>query len=816
MPFFAGSIYGKAKLDTTSWRAGLKSMTRMATVGMVAIAAAITAAMAKSIKVANEFQKAMSNVDTLVDETSVNIQQMARDLLMLNPALGSTTELTKGMYQAFSAGAETAAEAMEITTQAAMFARAGLTDTFTAVDVITTAMNAYGKEAMSAQKASDLLFNTIKFGKVTGEQLAGALGASIPLFASVGISMEELTAGMASMTKVGVNANRSTTQLNAIVNAFLKPSEEMSKALERVGHTSGIAFLEAEGLAGALELLRIETDGNKDAIGQLIPNQRGMRGIMALARGGAEEFNKVLVEQGNALGVTQEAFDEQEKTFDTLKNSMEQTQIVIGNIGKHFLDKIVVGAITAGQSIKEFIMSSEGMAVIADVAGHIAGGFEFVRTSLLVLKDEVLPPLQSLWDTLADSLAKIAGETERGAGATKLWAGALKVAGIGFTIIAKVIEINIQAIGDMIVAFRDSARAFDSVIKLFERKLTLDDVEESFRQAGRSISNLAVNYAEGTIGLVTGTVDAFRNFSTDVDQTAMEITTSVKSTFDNTKNYIIENQDLLITGQTDFVDLYKQLQADMAAASQDTNNLIKTDTKESVYNLESTWKDYFSNLVEGFSSVMGGMSEIFRMKSDNEIAMMEYEAEEENRILTARVQQGEITQQEADDLQAQREAENLAKTNELKKKAFETNKRFSIADTLMNAASAVMGWWRAATSLGPIAGPIFAGVMSAATGGLAIAKLALIKKTQFIPSREQGGMVSGMARINESGGEIVVLPDRSIVVPNDISRQIAGDSGGPQNTINVSFRGANISSDMDLQKVTEYVSRQLARELRAS
>ncbi|KKN59444.1 hypothetical protein LCGC14_0541560, partial [marine sediment metagenome] len=393
MAFKAGSIYGEARLDDKKWNSGLKRITKGAALAGAAIAAAFAAAFVLSVKAANKFQKAMANVSTLVDTAIVDMQKLSKAVLLLPPALGETTELTKGLYQAFSAGATTAKEAMKITIDSAKFAKAALTDTFTAVDVLTTAVNAYGKETMDTTKASDIFFQTIKFGKITGEQLAASIGTSIPLYASVGIELEELTSGLAAMTKQGVDANLATTQLNAIVNAFLKPSGAMTEALQNMGYESGSTFLKAEGLAGALKLIETQTDGDAAAMSDLLPNIRALRGAMALTGVGGEEFNRVLGEMENATGVTEEAFAKQEKTFDTYKNSLKKVQTVVGNIGKHFVDKLTVGATTAAEGMLAFIMSSQGMEIVANIVGTVAGGFELLKGIIMPIVDVLLPVL---------------------------------------------------------------------------------------------------------------------------------------------------------------------------------------------------------------------------------------------------------------------------------------------------------------------------------------------------------------------------------------------------------------------------------------
>ncbi|KKM74961.1 hypothetical protein LCGC14_1395000, partial [marine sediment metagenome] len=159
-------------------------------------------------KAAIEFGKQFANVATLINtQTPVGVKQLKilkQQIFELRPELGSATELTKGLYQALSAGAAPAG-AVRLVGEAALFAKAGLTDTLTAVDLMTTILNAYGKSAEEAAAVSSTLFKTIELGKTTGQELAGALGRVIPVAASLNVSLPELNSALATMTKSGLS-----------------------------------------------------------------------------------------------------------------------------------------------------------------------------------------------------------------------------------------------------------------------------------------------------------------------------------------------------------------------------------------------------------------------------------------------------------------------------------------------------------------------------------------------------------------------------------------------------------------------------------
>src|SRR6185369_4939010 len=234
------------------WATGLDKIAKTSVViaGAVKAFSILSDAVVDAIQNADTYQKNISNIATITDRASVNIGDLSSAILALNPALGDASELSDAFYQAFSSGATSVQEATDIVTTAAKFGKGVLTDTKTSVDVLTTAVNAYGKENMTASKAADLFFVAIKDGKIEGDQLASSIGRSIPVFANAGISLDQLSAGVATLTQVGVSAPESMTQLNAVVNAFIKPSAAMIVELNKIGYVSGAAFIKAKGLTG--------------------------------------------------------------------------------------------------------------------------------------------------------------------------------------------------------------------------------------------------------------------------------------------------------------------------------------------------------------------------------------------------------------------------------------------------------------------------------------------------------------------------------------------------------------------------------------
>ncbi len=283
------------------------------------------------------FETAMANVSTLVDTSKVSMEGLREEILALPPELGTSTELAKALYQTLSAGVEPA-RAVEFVGQAAKLAKAGLTDTFTAVDVLTTALNAYGLEASEAGRVSDILFKTVEQGKTTVGELAQSVGAAIPLAAQLGIDFADLNAAIATLTAGGLSTSEAVTAMRSAFSNMIQEADKFREAgidLEKI--------ISEEGLKGALDALREATGGNAEKVREFIPDVRGLTAALALTNEQYETFVEKQQIIQDSLGATETAFQKQTQTlsehFSTFLASLDRLV--------QTLSPVVIPALTA-------------------------------------------------------------------------------------------------------------------------------------------------------------------------------------------------------------------------------------------------------------------------------------------------------------------------------------------------------------------------------------------------------------------------------------------------------------------------------------
>ena len=105
------------------------------------VSAPAGAAIAASTKLASDYEDSFAKVKTIMDKQAEAPEALSRQILQLSTDTGrAATELAEATYQALSAGVATENAAGFVATSIDL-AKAGFTDTSSAVDALTTVIN---------------------------------------------------------------------------------------------------------------------------------------------------------------------------------------------------------------------------------------------------------------------------------------------------------------------------------------------------------------------------------------------------------------------------------------------------------------------------------------------------------------------------------------------------------------------------------------------------------------------------------------------------------------------------------------------------
>ncbi|CAB4154309.1 tape_meas_TP901, phage tail tape measure protein, TP901 family, core region [uncultured Caudovirales phage] len=367
------------RLDTPIEKIGAvtRSLAPAAIIGLGALAVGAS----KSVTEANDLAIGLREVVTLTGDTgdaaNATFGEFQSLIADVSNEFGiAQSVLTGGLYQALSAGVpkDNALEFMQVASQAAI---AGVTDVETAVDGLSTIINAFGLDTEDAQAVADSMFAAVKGGKTTFEELSASMFNVAPAAAAAGIGFDEVNAAIATMTSAGVPTAQATTQIRAAMVGLQKPSEDLDAIFQDLGYNSAQTAIEEEGLAFALDAVKDASGGSNGKLQELLGSVEAVSAVNILAGTGAEKFASELERQSDAAGSVQDAFDEIDKSrvLERQGVAFENMGIAIGNIllpAMEFLLPILTG-------FTDWASENAGVVVV------LAGVFAALATAILLV-----------------------------------------------------------------------------------------------------------------------------------------------------------------------------------------------------------------------------------------------------------------------------------------------------------------------------------------------------------------------------------------------------------------------------------------------
>lgn len=349
----------------------------------VVVAAGIGKMLQSAFTGGTAFESAMAKVGTIADTTKVPLESLSSQVLQVSGDMHiGANEIAEAAYQAISAGQDTG-NAVAFAGQASMLATAGFTSTTSAVDILTTALNAYGKGADEAGHVSDVLLTTQNLGKTRVDELAGSMGRVIPLAAAYNVSMENLSSGLAIMTANGIATAEASTYTKSMLNELGDTGSSVGKILkQQTGKSFSELNADGKSLGDVLQVLYDSVGGNATKFAGLWSSVEAGTGALSLASSGADKFNGVLQQMQADSGATQTAYD---TMTNTMAYKLDGVKTNAQNLGTALFDavsgRLGEGVALAGgylQTLSESVQQNG----IAGLAQGLAAVFADLTTNI--------------------------------------------------------------------------------------------------------------------------------------------------------------------------------------------------------------------------------------------------------------------------------------------------------------------------------------------------------------------------------------------------------------------------------------------------
>lgn len=384
-----------------------KSMTRNVSMPLAGIGLA-------SIKLAADFETSMTKIATLVGASAEELRGYESAIKSLSVQTGtSAQQLAEGLFFITSAGfsGQEALDALEVSAKGAALGMGEMSDVSNA---LTSIMTAYASQGMTAAEAGDLLHETLKQGKFEASEFMGKLGSVIPVAAAAGISMEELGAASATMSKLSGDAAGTLTAMRSLMLGLLKPSEKQKEVLESIGLTTEeLSSMMDESLMETLQFLFQNLEGNNEALLNVFGSSKAVTGALSTMGLQAETYATVLDGMNKSQGNVNEGMDTLNKTAgQQFKKTLVELQNVGIELGQRLLPPITKLVKFLMQGVDAFMKLDKSTKAIITGFGVIAfaiGPLVTLGGTLMTVFGSVLGFIAGMSAPIAVVLAAIAG-----------------------------------------------------------------------------------------------------------------------------------------------------------------------------------------------------------------------------------------------------------------------------------------------------------------------------------------------------------------------------------------------------------------------
>lgn len=325
---------------------------------------------------AAQFETSTAMVATIADTSQKSLSSISKEVRSYSNETGeAASDMMEATYQAISAGINTAGAAAFAGT-ATKLAVGGFTSATTAVDVLTTAINAYGLAASDATQLSDYLITTQNLGKTSVDQLAQSVGKVIPLASAYNVQMDNLSSAYAVLTANGIATAESGTYLKSMLNELGDTGSGVSEVLlNSTGKTFAQLMEQGYSLGDVMAMLGNAVDGDSTAFNALWNSTEAGIGALSLFNAGADKYNSVLESMRTSAGATEKAYSTMADTTDKSKQRMENAfnnlKISVGDVLNPALTQVYEGFTNVFAGMSDFV--DEHPAVVAAISAIAVG-----------------------------------------------------------------------------------------------------------------------------------------------------------------------------------------------------------------------------------------------------------------------------------------------------------------------------------------------------------------------------------------------------------------------------------------------------------
>ena len=532
------------------------SLTKSLTLPLVAAGAA-------SVKFAADFEAQAKRVQATAGLTEEEIDR-------LGPAVEEvakiTGEGTQGIFQAFQlavSGVLDFDESLALIQDTSKAAAAGFGNAAELVNTVTTAVDNFSDQNLTASEILDKLVNVSKNTQVQVDGMGNAFRRVSAFASQLGTDLDQSLAILSVVAERFGDTDRAGRAVAQMFNQLTTPTEQMATGIESVfSSVDEFHDLLEKDTIGALQELQRRLEANDKGLGEVFTSSQTAAAANQLLADSGERVLDVLEMQEGAAGSVQQAFDDSSsmirdfsKVWESFKAALRPFGEAIGPVVIDVLQKLV-----------------RPIEIISEAFSNLSPRVqEFIVIGGLLVS--ALGPALFVLGQMAIALGALIGAFT--AAVSGLIAFTVATFGLGPALVAGLGGALVTAAG-LAIAFKDTVISeFNKFIEAFP----IDEISDSFFRLANNI--------RGTLKILTlAFTTAFTDSTEEVESFTAAVSKGLGKTIVNALDFV-----------NDKVEQFGSFVADNFGTIQ---NMFRTlfDTAKTILGL-------LGEFISGFVSVVG-------------------------------------------------------------------------------------------------------------------------------------------------------------------------------------------------------------------
>lgn len=368
----------------------------------------IGSAIESVISTTADWQSTLTQVQTNTTMTAADIEQMRGVLLQMNAQSGAPLDQLATAFMKIDDIVGNVATATDIARVAQEGATGTYADQVQVATILSNAMHEYGLDtsdaATAAQRNADITANaTQTMGQliigaqasgVQMQQFAEAMSQATAWGANLGVPLADIVAGMADLTRHGLDATQAGTQLRNEFTHIVDPAAAARAELANLSQVSGVnltadfsaAGLQAKGLSGVLaDLQAAEAKAGLSGAQAsqettlLIPAIRGALGAIIELGTGSSDYATILDKVNDKTLTAQVVQNDYQAVLGTFDQKIAIIQAdwnqFLLDIGQPIIDSLTpyLNQLITFMNAHKTEITAFGTAIGTDVGGAVKG-----------------------------------------------------------------------------------------------------------------------------------------------------------------------------------------------------------------------------------------------------------------------------------------------------------------------------------------------------------------------------------------------------------------------------------------------------------